>query len=92
MWQRSKRREGVAEANQSAQKIMTTTSNNTSRVWIVTRPSGVHLGRCLLGHGETKAKAIADAFGDRPPRRRDYTLEEIPEQDLWDKWYGPANA
>jgi hypothetical protein len=71
---------------------MTNNNNTTSLVWIVTRPSGVHLGRCLLGHGETKAKAIADAFGDRPPRRRDYTLEEIPEQDLWDKWHGPANV
>ena len=51
-------------------------------VWIVTAPSAIHLGRCLLGSGPTRAAALADAFGEswksRAQRARveEITLEE----------------
>lgn len=35
--------------------------------YIVTKQSGINANRqCLLGHGDTKAEALADAYGPKP--------------------------
>lgn len=64
-----------------------TTTTTTTTMFIVTTPSAVHLGRCLLGYGETKAAALRDAFGDRKPKGVAYSVDEIPESEFYDKWY-----
>ena len=58
-------------------------------IYIVTTPSAVHLGRCLLGYGSTREAALEDAFGipnPRPNRRNPWVVEEIPEHELYEKW------
>ena len=65
----------------------TMTDTTTKTMFIVTAPSAVHLGRCLLGYGETKAKAIANAFGGRPRKSQIYSVDEIPQDEFYDKWY-----
>ncbi len=34
--------------------------------YIITKPSAVHLGVCVLGSGDTKNEAMIDAFGPKP--------------------------
>jgi hypothetical protein len=38
---------------------------NTTK-YIVSKPSGVHAGSCILGTGDSKAEALADAYGPKP--------------------------
>jgi hypothetical protein len=35
-------------------------------VFLVSVPSAVHLGRCIIGTGPTRELALEDAFGPRP--------------------------
>jgi hypothetical protein len=38
----------------------------TTIKFIVSKPSGVHAGSCILGVGNTKAEALTDAYGPKP--------------------------
>jgi hypothetical protein len=38
----------------------------TPTTFVVSKPSGVHAGFCILGFGPTKAKALEDAYGPKP--------------------------
>jgi hypothetical protein len=54
------------------------------KIFIVETPSGARFGNCLLGHGPTRAAAIADAYGPdgKLPRHawvREVTAEEFEE-------------
>jgi hypothetical protein len=40
-------------------------STPTSK-FIVSKPSGIHAGSCILGTGDTKESALVDAFGPKP--------------------------
>ncbi len=43
-----------------------TTTTESSLVFVVTSPSAMSYRQCLLGHGATKAEALANAFGPKP--------------------------
>lgn len=45
------------------ESVQNTGEGNALRVWVVTAPSGIHMGVCFLGRGATKAEALDDAFG-----------------------------
>jgi hypothetical protein len=40
--------------------------NTQTSKFIVSKPSGIHAGSCILGTGESKSKALEDAFGPKP--------------------------
>jgi hypothetical protein len=63
--------------------------SNTNTVFVVSTPSAVHLGRCLLGSGSTREAALRDAFGipnPRPNRRNPWVVEEITEEEFEEQW------
>tara|TARA_R110002126_G_scaffold5288_2_gene28073 strand:- start:1284 stop:1493 length:210 start_codon:yes stop_codon:yes gene_type:complete len=44
----------------------TNNQNDGDTVFIVTLPSAISYRQCVLGEGETKEQAMADAFGPKP--------------------------
>jgi hypothetical protein len=68
------------------------TTPTTTTTFVVSKPSGVHAGSCVLGLGPTKALALEDAYGPKPwspyTKRsaasacvREVTAEELEEID-----------
>ena len=61
------------------------TESKSATQWVVTKPSGVHFGVCLLGEGATRDAAIEDAYGPKqnwsPQTRKQIKSADIYETD-----------
>ena len=42
------------------------TNNTAATKFIVSKLSGIHAGSCIIGTGDTKQKALEDAYGPKP--------------------------
>ena len=58
--------------------------------YIVSKPSAIHAGSCILGSGDSKPAALVDAFGPKPwsPYTKrsaaDCCVREVSDEE-WEK-------
>ena len=62
-------------------------NDNPDTYYIITAPSSIHLGTCLLGHGATPAEAWEDATG-KPKAKRGWYLRETTYEDAMQRVHG----
>jgi hypothetical protein len=61
--------------------------------YIVSKQSAVHIGSCILGSGDTKEKALEDAYGPKPwstyakKSMRDACVREVSLEEYEDIMY-----
>jgi hypothetical protein len=58
--------------------------------FVVSKPSAIHIGSCILGTGDTKDAALIDAYGPKPwtpyakKSMRDACVREVSIEE-WEK-------
>lgn len=61
--------------------------------FIVSKQSGIHAGSCIIGSGDTKEKALIDAYGPKPwstyskKSMRDACVREVSMEEFEELMY-----